>query len=554
MFTNKSLLLVFLEILLISACSASFSQHPNALSENREPQETLLPDQDNLPPTSTSTVTSPFLPEPTASSNIGFSSNSIAPVVQAEVCTFEGGELAGDGLTPEQQSRLHQAAMNYVALTQEEATLKAQGLNYVQYASPSNMCGPLAIAILRDAGIVDPYVNLKDFWLIRPDQKPQVIERTLPSEQFEHFHFDIPLHQFDFQAFPLKAGDLLYLYAGAGGTFEHVLAVTRVDEAGRAYSVNNVNTSKDGYYVIQEVMLYDPQQPGMGYFYEWTNIQKNLWIGLTGFGGFDLWRPSQAIHSPSPQTKQLMASVDQVIQQAGGKWHIWIKDMNTQCTLYQRQANYKVHIASIVKVPIAMLVFAKLEQVGITESELAQHIQTQGYQGRTFAQLLQAMLIHSEETATQNLLDFLSQPGFNPDARLSEWGFSNTNLKTRISTAQEMGKILELLIQGGQVSAEARRIILTYMAEYTPSDETRLGAMKPYLSGNSQIFNKRASLANERVIVGDAGIVRLACETSQKEYAIVLLGYPAETPTTYEALEKALGDISVLLGQYIGCH
>ena len=67
-----------------------------------------------------------------------------------------------------------------------------------------------------------------------------------------------------------------------------MLTVTRVDGAGRAYTVTNLHT--DSYhFAIREVVLYDPTQPGVGQFYEWTK-SANYRLGQTGFGGFEIWR------------------------------------------------------------------------------------------------------------------------------------------------------------------------------------------------------------------------------------------------------------------------
>jgi hypothetical protein len=85
----------------------------------------------------------------------------------------------------------------------------------------------------------------------------------------------------------LYAGDFLYLFAGDSGSFEHMLVVSRVDESGRAFAVTNLNTTEG--VVIREVMLYDPNEPGKGQFYEWTN-RANDALGRTGYGGYWLWR------------------------------------------------------------------------------------------------------------------------------------------------------------------------------------------------------------------------------------------------------------------------
>jgi hypothetical protein len=150
------------------------------------------------------------------------------------------------------------------------------------------MCGPLALSILREAGIVSPAVNPHSFWLLNPRVDRKVISQVFPVAEFSDSFFQTPINHFDFQEFPLRVGDFLYLYAGKGGTFEHMLVVTRVDESGRVFSVTNYDVAPKSF-VIQEALLYDPSQPGTGKFYDWTNY-KNEKIGLTGFGGFEVWR------------------------------------------------------------------------------------------------------------------------------------------------------------------------------------------------------------------------------------------------------------------------
>jgi hypothetical protein len=47
--------------------------------------------------------------------------------------------------------------------------------------------------------------------------------------------------------------------------------------------------------VIRELMLYNPNHPGEGQFYDWMNREINGWLGMTGDGGFDLWRPKAPV-------------------------------------------------------------------------------------------------------------------------------------------------------------------------------------------------------------------------------------------------------------------
>ena len=211
--------------------------------------------------------------------------------------------VAPDGsvYTPEERQQLYEASLKFLAPTDDDAVKVAQSLGFVQGGDPSNMCGPLAIKILSDAGFISADVDLKSFWLLDPRQGPQraILDGVFPPSEYQDYHFDQPINSFDFKKFPLETGDFLYLYAGANG-FEHMLTVTRVDADGRAYSVTNYVTDQVYFphFAIQEVMLYDPAQPGVGKFYEWTD-KKNYALGLTGLGGFEVWRRTVPLSSLS---------------------------------------------------------------------------------------------------------------------------------------------------------------------------------------------------------------------------------------------------------------
>jgi hypothetical protein len=197
--------------------------------------------------------------------------------------------ITGNPLTGEEQAQLHVAAFAYVST--DYATLKANGeeINGKGYGHPSNICGPLSIAILQDAHILSRDVVPYDFWLLNPDvyENRVRLAETFPEERFEVWRDKRPLNEISWTAFPLMPGDFLYLFSGSRGNFEHMLVVTRVDEAGRAYSVTNHQTEEG--FIVTEELLYDPNSPGEGLFYQWTEREKAL-LGSTGFNGFQLWR------------------------------------------------------------------------------------------------------------------------------------------------------------------------------------------------------------------------------------------------------------------------
>ena len=186
--------------------------------------------------------------------------------------------------------RCRVAAQAYISPTPEEAVATAIRLDYLgRNANPATMCGPLALAILRDTGLIEPTVPLVSFYYLnpRPGHDERLLLDVFPPERFEKIEHDESIGEFDFSAQPLYPGDFLYLFAGDSGSFEHMLVVSRVDDAGRAFAVTNINTEAG--VVVKEVMLYDPARPGEGQFYEWTDWENRM-IGRTGYGGFWLWR------------------------------------------------------------------------------------------------------------------------------------------------------------------------------------------------------------------------------------------------------------------------
>lgn len=199
-------------------------------------------------------------------------------------------------LTETQRAALLEAALSYVSETPQEATATAIRLGYIkEYGNPATVCGPLSLAILQDAGLVDPSIPLVDFYYLnpRPGLDAFRLENTFPPDKFEKIEQNTSIKEVDYTQNPLYAGDFLYLFAGDSGSFEHMLIVSRVDADGRAYAVTNLNTPEG--VVIREVMLYDPNDPGKGQFYDWTNRDYRM-LGRTGYGGFWLWR----LKSPSP--------------------------------------------------------------------------------------------------------------------------------------------------------------------------------------------------------------------------------------------------------------
>jgi hypothetical protein len=226
-------------------------------------------------PTFTFTPTS--LPSPTAT------------LTNAEIMVSTG-ELAFAGpLTREQQIKLYEASLFFIAPTYELSKKMSVLINNARFSDPNTTCGPLSIAILQKAGILSGDLVAHDFFLINPDLGKDriVIKKIFNPEQYTDTRYKVRIDQFDWYANPLVPGDFIYIYSGTGGNFEHMLVVNRVDSQGRAYSVTNYNTEQG--FVIDEALLYDPADSNAGLFSRWTEKQFQK-LGSTGYAGFEVWR------------------------------------------------------------------------------------------------------------------------------------------------------------------------------------------------------------------------------------------------------------------------
>jgi hypothetical protein len=458
-----------------------------------------------------------------------------------------GACISAGSLSAAQQRRLTSAARTFIAPTIETARAKALEVDFIEGRNEdaSTMCGPLAIAILQSADLLGPWASRHDFWLLNPKVNLQPVRDTFPDSVYDWNQFTQPISQFNFVAEPLQAGDLLYLHAGLGGTYEHVLVVTRVDDAGRAYSVTNFFTATGT--IIEERMLYDPAEPGVGQFYDWANRDIRNTVGNTGDGGFWLWRvrDGRSLEYPTDAAaKQLRSNMDALLLPAAGTWHASIQEFNG-AMLYQFNPYTAFHPASTIKVPIAMGFFHWLESESVTDWD--GYLSVSGIKRRTYAQLLEAMLVESEEEATQILVDFLGKTWL--DDLWTSWGLTSTRTDPRRSSASDVLASLDALYAGEWISVPARTRILDLMASYTSNDDARLGLLRPDLPTGTRIYNKRGSLVEWPRVVADSGIVQLP-STDAPAYIFTLHGV-GKNEAGYDDLELTLIDAVAVFSDYL---
>ena len=204
-------------------------------------------------------------------------------------------------LRQQREANLYQASLHYLADTAEKADLVAREINFASDPNESadNACGPITVAIMRDAGYLPEDANPHDMWLLCPrEELPEchglvtLDQKFFPQSDYDYSLVEESIGTYNWAKNPLQPGDWLYLFVRKGISkydgFDHMLVVTRVDDRGRAYSVTNINKG-DGF-VIQEEMLYDPRRPGVGLFADLTNDKLRKELGMTGTAGFLLIR------------------------------------------------------------------------------------------------------------------------------------------------------------------------------------------------------------------------------------------------------------------------
>ncbi|MCL5429824.1 MAG: class A beta-lactamase-related serine hydrolase [Chloroflexi bacterium] len=477
--------------------------------------------------------------------SLGFLSVAASPRLRRfpSICPLPPADSAV--LSAEQQQRLIEASRIFIAPEIGAARQVALQIDFIEGPNEdaSTMCGPLAVAILKTAGLLGAWVLPHDFWLVDPRNSLQPFQNTFPESLYTWQTFDTPIKEFDFARAPLQAGDLVYLHAAPGDTFEHVLVVNRVDGAGRAYTVTNFFVTTGT--IIEERMLYDSQQPGVGQFADWGNRQLKNRFGNTGKGGFHVWRvkDGRSLEFPADENNtRLREQLDELLLTAAGDWYGAIKQIDGPL-LYQFNPYASFHPASTIKVPVAMAFYQWLEEQA--PSNWATYLNERGADGRSYASLLEAMLVNSEEEATESLVDSLGAAWL--EETWQSWGLNATHIDPRRSSATEIIGLLEDLYSGKRLSAKSKEAILTLMSTYTSNDDTRIGLLRPELPRGSRIYNKRGSLVDWPRVVADSAIIELP--TSAYLFSLHGIG---RGQASYEELEATLDSAVQIFGDFLG--
>ena len=387
---------------------------------------------------------------------------------------------------------------------------------------PGTMDGPLAVAMMQEAGLLDRSISPHRFWLLNAVRDWQILEVFFPHEGYFWMEKRGVLGQINLMDFPFFPGDLVYLIPPKEDYIGKYLLITRVDRQGRVFTITNQYLPSRKTFIVDEFLVYDPEQR-----------EKGL-IGSSGvFGGYQgliLWRKR-----PPVDLSTVGGRLDRTLDR-GGIWNVMIKKSGGE-VIYSRSADETVHPASTIKIAIGLLVMKSAEIEGMSPDHFLQRAPPNA--GRTYAQLLRAMLVVSEETATDLLTQDLKRRMGEDGIRkvLDEWGAPNTSVEPRRTTVREITRLLEGLQTKTLVGPEASDILIHFMAEMTENDRIRLWKLAPMLPEGTLLYNKRGSMTGP-VIVADAGVLVLP---NGEAYVLTFIGR-SDAWTTFEELDAILGD------------
>ena len=491
-----------------------------------------------MPAQSPTTPTEPATAEPTPLVGLATAAATATEALSPEPtleATVETESDPVDARTAALEAALVQASRSYIADTPEAADAIARDIGFVDgfSESASNSCGPLSVAILRDAGLLPETTSMHDIWLLdlrEGNRLSDVLQRKyFPPEEFDYTRVTESVRTYDFRSDPLLPGDWLFLFT-AGNGFDHMLVVTRVDEDGSPYTVTNIDRGEG--FTISEEKLYDGITGQGGLFEELTDLTKRMKLGLTGTAGFLLVRRQGGLATAPTLTSTLHLS-----ELNTAYWHVLVKDLDAQTILFESLPNDPFHPASMIKIPLAIVSLQILNEMGYSLADFS----ALGYAGRSFDQLFQALIVDSEELAAESLLNFIQEHGSSMQY-LQNLGLEDTNFFPRQTTAYDLAHVLENLYLGDYLPSEYNAYLVNLMGVQTENDSHYFGVITAD-APEITFYNKRGLLLDP-TIVSDMGILTI----SDRTFVVVVSGTPKYNGSvTYEELQGAIEDFAIAL-------
>ncbi|BDH62466.1 serine hydrolase [Lysinibacillus sp. PLM2] len=236
--------------------------------------------------------------------------------------------------------------------------------------------------------------------------------------------------------------------------------------------------------------------------------------------------------------------------------HLFIKKAKADDFLYAKQLDEVVSSASLIKVPILIAVLEFIERENISlhkEVEIKQHhkveysvLTEQDVNKSTLYELLVWMIITSDNTATNVLIDFLGIEQYN--AFFRKIGLTRTKLQRKmmdfasleegvdsVTTARDMAHLFTRIYKQDLLSLQFSQLALDILSRQRIND-----GLKRYLIENVKMAHKTGNLDN---VSHDVGIVF----HEKHDY---IIGVMITNVDDADEAKKCIGSISKNVFQY----
>lgn len=235
--------------------------------------------------------------------------------------------------------------------------------------------------------------------------------------------------------------------------------------------------------------------------------------------------------SPTPtETAKIDVSLLSSTLDSDVDWHILLKDLDSGEIILEVKPDEIFNPASMIKIPLALAVLDINHQMGRTLTDL----KNIGPEGRNFAALLEAMVILSEEEASQ-ALEYFARGDNRLRNTLISWDIPNTTYHPRLSTCNDLATALEGIHHQHFLPAEMNDYLLDLMLVQTENDSKYLGVIPGTLSGGT-FANKRGTMTGPTV-VADHGLLSYKGKT----WIVIIAGTPDENGTaTFESIAASI--------------
>jgi len=331
------------------------------------------------------------------------------------------------------------------------------------------------------------------------------------KEKYDVFQIKESIDKVDFDNLPhiknLVTGDFLYLI---GGSFSQSIVITKRMSNGALYSIMNIYGETIKEILIKEVELWYPVNKN-GYF-------RNLAQGVskekakTGLAGFFIWRRKQNAENICEDYQAMMLRdelVNILREQKQGDWNICLHEFG-KGEIFEWRKNIPFHCASTIKVPLSIIALKIINikyKADIDENGLINVLEKRGVDGRTYNQLLKAMVVNSEELATTNIVELIKK-STNIEDEFISLNMHNTSYEPRRSTQNDLFNCWRTLLSTKYLDKCSRSFLLSLLDAYTVNDDLLIGELRKYFPGTRQ-WNKRGIITKEFLTVQDNGIVEI---------------------------------------------